>query len=81
MHISPTVPDSSSCRAVDCARQEWAQLSDVFEAIDSSFKNCVGAAIYGLLALSHRCAMPDPPSGGAKERPHPPLRCRVSIDD
>ena len=42
MHISPTVPESSSCRAVDCARQEWAQLSDVFEAIDSSFKNYGG---------------------------------------
>ena len=59
---------SSCCRIVDCARQEWAQSNDVFAAIRLSCKNCVGTATYGFLSLSHRYAMPAPPSGGAKER-------------
>ena len=62
------MPAASNCRVVDCARQESAQSNDVFAAIDSSCKNCVGTAIYGFLSLSHRYAMPSPPSGGAKER-------------
>ena len=37
-------------------------------AIDSRQKNCVHTAIYGFLSLSHRYAMPAPPSGGAKKQ-------------
>ena len=62
------MPAASNYRVVDCARQEWAQSNDVFAAIGLSCKNCVGTAIYGFLSLSHRYAMPAPPSGGAKER-------------
>ena len=62
------MPAASNYRVVDCARQEWAQSNDVFAAIRLSCKNCVDTAIYGFLSLSHRYAMPAPPSGGAKER-------------
>ena len=62
------MPAASNYRVVDCARQEWAQSNDVFAAIRLSCKNCVGTAIYEFLSLSHRYAMPAPPSGGAKER-------------
>ena len=65
--------DPSCCRAVACARQEWAQASDVFLPIDLRQKNYANTEIYGLLSLSHRYAMPAPPSGGAKERVRYPL--------
>ena len=52
------VPVASNYRVVDCARQEWAQSNDVFAAIDSSCKNCVGTAIYGFPVIATRCHLP-----------------------
>ena len=72
--------DPSCCCAVAYARRLWAQANDAFLPIDLRQKNYVDTATYGFLSLSHRYAMPAPPSGGAKNGVNPclPLMRKVS---